>query len=62
MSLGQHGCRGTGKGLTCALAAVGRVSVVPRHAVLTLLPGGEVPALLAHVVADARAVSVTLAG
>lgn len=45
----------------CALAAVGRVSVVPWHAVLALLPGGEVPALLTHVAADARAVSVTLA-
>lgn len=46
---------------SCTLPSIGGVSVVSRHAVLTLLPGGEVPALLTHVAVDARAVSVTLA-
>lgn len=46
---------------SCALPAIGWVSVVPRHAVLTLPPSGEILTLLTDVVVDASAVSVTLA-
>lgn len=48
-------------GASCALPAIGWVSIVPRHAVLTLSPSGEILTLLTDIVIDARAVSVTLA-
>lgn len=46
---------------SCALPAIGWVSIVTRHAVLTLSPSGEILTLLTDIVVDARAVSVTLA-
>lgn len=45
----------------CALPSVGGISIIPGHAVLTLPPSGEILALLADVVIDAGAVSITLA-
>lgn len=46
---------------SCALPSIGGVSIIPRHAVLTLPPGGEILTLLTDVVIDACAVSITLA-
>lgn len=50
-----------GAALTLAFAAIGRVSVVTRHAGLTVRTGGEVATLLAHTAVHTRAVAVTLA-
>lgn len=47
--------------LTLAFAAVGRVSMVTRHACLAVGTSGEVTALFAHAAVHTRAVAITLA-
>lgn len=46
---------------SCALSSIGGISIIAWHAVLTLLSCGQIFTLLAHVVIDASAVSITLA-
>lgn len=48
--------------LTLTLSSVGGVSVITRHAGLTVWAGGEVTTLLTHTPIHASAVAVTLAG
>ncbi len=47
--------------LTLAFAAIGRVSMVTRHAGLAVRTSGKVTALLTHAAVHARAVAITLA-
>lgn len=49
------------RALTLAFAAIGRVSMVTRHAGLAVGTGGEVTALFAHAAVHTRAVAVALA-
>lgn len=46
---------------SCTLASIGWVTIIAWHAVLTLLPCGEVFTLFTHIIIDAGAMSVTLA-
>lgn len=59
MCSGTHFCGGAA--LTLTFAAIGRVSVVTRHAGLAVGTSGEVTALFAHAAVHARAVAITLA-
>lgn len=47
--------------LTLAFAAIGRVSMVTRHACLAVGTSGEVTALFAHTTVHTCAVAITLA-